>query len=730
MRNARPFPPGTQPRAASSRRERVAALANRGLMVAAASLLVFVILLASTRASFADRFYPGVRVGDVMVGGMSMPEAAALIDARSQMIDGSIASFSHDGKTWSATLSEIGVTADAERALREGWNVGREDSALGRVRSALGLVQDDRSVALPLAVDQSKVEAWFDRIDTDLGGTPSNAALSIEGTIVTVVPEREGVLVDRPVASAALLDDLVHLSPPNERLPVKQVEPAVRATDLEPARAQLAQAMAIPVQVRQGGGLWTLPPAEIGRFIVQRIDPAKTGADAFSLSLDETGLAAWLDVSLRPSIDRPARNAEVGWNGQRLISVEPSQNGVVLDSEQLARLVEASFFGNHGVVEAPVVIEQPAIDSNDLGKLGITTLLATGSSNYDGSGEDRAFNVQLGAKLLNGTLIPPKGEFSFNHSIGYIDGSTGFAEAQVIAGERIGTDFGGGICQVSTTVFRAAYRAGMPITEWWPHRFRIGFYEYDGWAPGLDASIMQPSADTSTWDDFRFYNPTDDWLLVESWADGVNVVVNLYGPETGFQVQAEGPFFGQKTEPLGDTEVVDPELEPGSITEVQVAAGGQEVAHYRRVFDGDGKLLWEEPFYTKFYPRGNIWKVSSDMKGLSPAEPDRKIPPMAEEERGKPLNMGAIAWEIQSGGESGAGPAPDVWTEPAAETWSEPAAQDWSDPAAETWTAPAAETWGEPEVWTEPAVEEWVAPSSEGWSDPGTGEWADPAAQG
>ncbi|MDQ3467681.1 MAG: VanW family protein, partial [Chloroflexota bacterium] len=303
-----------------------------------------------------------------------------------------------------------------------------------------------------------------------------------------------------------------------------------------------------------------------------------------------------------------------------------SVNGVELNPTELAQEIEASFFGNHGPVAAPATITRPRIDSANLDRLGIVTLLGTGTSNYAGSTDGRATNVAVGAERLNGTLVPPGGEYSFNNSIGVINEENGFVEAQVIDGERIGQDIGGGICQVSTTVFRAAYLAGMPIGEWWPHRYQIPFYEYDGWPPGLDASILQPTEDPSTWGDFKFSNPSDGWLLVESWTNGVQVVVNIYGPDLGYAVDTTGPTIGEKLQIEPDLEIVDPELDAGTINHTESPQEGLEVSHYRVVTDRNSNIVSEGNFYTKYYPRGNVWQVSPDMKGKSPADPDRELP--------------------------------------------------------------------------------------------------------
>ena len=149
--------------------------------------------------------------------------------------------------------------------------------------------------------------------------------------------------------------------------------------------------------------------------------------------------------------------------------------------------------------------------------------------------EPRAANIWVGTGYLNGTIVRPGEYFSFNDSIGDITAEAGYVEAPVVDGERIGKDVGGGICQVSTTVFRAAFLGGFPIGEWWPHLYRLPFYEYDGWTPGLDASILQ-SGPRSDWGDFTFKNSTNGYLLIEAWVQDQSDFVTIYGPDTGWTV--------------------------------------------------------------------------------------------------------------------------------------------------------------------------------------------------
>ena len=605
-------------------------LAFRAGVGLAAVLMVAVVGLLLLRTAHEGRMYPAIVIADLPVGGLTYGDASQQLAQRAASIEQQPVTFQYGDRTWESTLAEAGITVDTDSALARAYDIGREETAWQRLRATASLIRNDTHVPLPLMIDHAQLGRWFDQIDADLAMTPRNAALEISNGEVIIVPEVDGTVVDRNLATSSIIESLRFLEPVSVQLPTTYEAPIIRAADLEPARASLANALSAPVQISFESGIWTIPARDLAQFVTQTVDPELRGAPAFKLGLERGKLAAWLSDRLAPEINREPRNAEVGWNGERVVSTTLSVDGVKLDAVALAEQVETSFFTNHAAVTAPVEITKPTIDSNNLAALGITRELAKGTSNYSGSIDGRANNIEVGARLLNGTLVPPHSEFSFNHSIGYITEEKGYVEAQVIDGETIGQDIGGGICQVSTTVFRAAYLAGMPITEWWPHRYRIAFYEYDGWPPGLDASILMPSEDPSTWGDFRFENPTDSWLLIESWADGVNVVVVIYGPDLGWQVETKGPQPGAKFQVLRDQELVDPELEPGTIKLTTLPSIGEEFGHYRVVRDRDGNLLWERNFYTKFYPTGNTWTVSPDMRGKSPADPNRPLPPLPE----------------------------------------------------------------------------------------------------
>lgn len=604
---------------ASATRRRIERLGSRIVLAIALLLLASTVSLYWFRSTYEDRIYPAVRIAGVPVGGMSFAEARAVVGARAEEIETTTATFTYKGRTWTPALKELGVHVDVESTLDAAFQIGRESNARQRLSTAWSLLRNDRSLPLQVRLDASELNAWLDRVDVDLGVTPKDAALVVENGTVRIDPEVNGLIVDRTQLTEQVVATLRTLTPPTATLPVITKQPRVHAADLEPAKAKLEQALSRPITLTYDDRSWTLEPADLGAFVVTTVTDNPGTAPSVDVSLDQKALAKWLSQRLRREIDREPVDAVVAWNGKRIFAVRDSQDGAKLKPQTLAEAVSNSFFGDHASVRVPVAVLKPRIDSSNLESLGITTRLAVGTSNFDGSNEGRAENIRVGAEKLNGTLVAPGETFSFNHAIGVISEENGFVEAPVIDGERIGRDVGGGICQVSTTVFRAALYAGMPIEEWWPHRYRLGFYELDGWTPGLDASILQPEGDPFGGGDFIFRNATDGWLLIEAYTDGPRVVVIIYGPDTGWNVKVSDPIYGQEYEPTDDLEIVDDKLDPGTIMQTEYAQKGLDVTYYRDVYDRDGNLLRHDEFTTHFYPRGNVWKVSPDMRGQSPA---------------------------------------------------------------------------------------------------------------
>ncbi len=513
-------------------------------LLAAVALLVSAIALFAFRAVYADKVYPAIAVGDVPVGGMTIDQAVAAVEDRAAELESGTITFTYKGQTWSPTLAELGATVHVDESVDTAYELGREDNAVTRLGVAGDLLRGDQVVPLRTSVDRNVLATWFDSVNADIDDRAIDASLVVDGAEISISPEQAGTVVDEAAAIDMILGVLDTLEPVDAELPTVVEEPRIHADELPGARDDLAAAVQLPVKVAFEGETWEIPPAHLTEFLTVETVSSANGPEV-ELAFDRDALAGWLRETFSERINRSPVDARIAWSAEKggLVSLDESVDGAALRANAFADAVAESFLGDRAVVEAPVVVTHPTIDSNNLGALGIDGLLGRGDSNFVGGAENRDNNIYVGVKLMNGELIAPGEEFSFNRAVGEITYDKGFVDGGVIENGIVGRAVGGGICQVSTTVFRAALVAGMPVTEWHPHSLRLLGYERDGWTAGYDASILQYGSDPVNWSDFRFKNDTDGYMLVQAWTDYPYLIVEIYGNDDGRDVMVGDAQF-------------------------------------------------------------------------------------------------------------------------------------------------------------------------------------------
>lgn len=237
-----------------------------------------------------------------------------------------------------------------------------------------------------------------------------------------------------------------------------------------------------------------------------------------------------------------------------------------------------------------------AVAEDKANSLGIKEEIGTGKSSFKGSIENRAFNINLAASKLNGMLIKPGETFSFNKTVGDISSLNGYKQAYVIQNGKTVLGDGGGVCQVSTTLFRAALQSGLPIVERNPHAYRVGYYEQDS-APGVDAAIYSPTVD------LRFKNDTAHHILIQTYVDlsTQEMHFTLYGTKDDRQVSIGKPIVLSESpapEPLYQD---DPNMPKGEVKQIDFAAPGANV-YFTRVVTKDGKEYLSDKFTSHYRP--------------------------------------------------------------------------------------------------------------------------------
>lgn len=247
-------------------------------------------------------------------------------------------------------------------------------------------------------------------------------------------------------------------------------------------------------------------------------------------------------------------------------------------------------------IPIPIKVLKPERTTEEVNNLGIKELIGSGSSSYSGSIANRAYNIALAATRLNGILIKPDEIFSFNKSLGDVSLYTGYKQAYVIQNGRTVLGDGGGVCQVSTTFFRAALNSGLPIVERNAHAYRVGYYEQDS-GPGFDAAIYVPSTD------FKFKNDTGHYLLVQTIINTEvgGLTFELYGTKDNREVEISKPVVSSVTSSPEPLYIDDPTLPKGEIKQIDYAVSGANV-YFTRVVKKEGKIILSDKFNSNYRP--------------------------------------------------------------------------------------------------------------------------------
>jgi vancomycin resistance protein YoaR len=247
-------------------------------------------------------------------------------------------------------------------------------------------------------------------------------------------------------------------------------------------------------------------------------------------------------------------------------------------------------------IPIPVKVLKPRITTEQVNNMGIKELVAAGSSIYTGSIPNRVYNVALAASRLDGILIKPGETFSFDKAIGDISTFTGYKQAYVIQNGRTVLGDGGGVCQVSTTLFRAVLNAGLPVVERNPHAYRVHYYEQD-MGPGYDAAVYVPTVD------FKFKNDTGHYLLIKTIVntDAESLTFELYGTKDNREVTLSKPVITSVLPAPEPLYVDDPTLAKGQEKQVDFAASGATV-YFTRVVKKDGRVIFNDKFPSYYRP--------------------------------------------------------------------------------------------------------------------------------
>ncbi len=574
----------------------------RRLTLASFSLVVLLAVVAAiVYAGSPGTIAQGIEIQGIDVGGLSTAAATSALDRRSRATLGKPVRFEAGGRAFVLKAADLGLRPDWAAAIAAARHEGDGFGPLrGFRRMKIRFLGD--SVSTKATYDESALKAMLARIARRVDRPHREAAVVLHGLRPAIVSAQAGSLLDREVAGRAIVAALASLDRGRPiTLPLTVDEPDVTGAMLAPALAKARAAVSAPVVLTLGPTRYKLPRWRIAGLLelpaggTRAVRIGGKGADEYFGRLQKV-------------VDMPARDADflVVSSG---ITIKPSRDARVLDVRKTAAglLTAATRRGNR-VTPIAVATKPAQRTTEDAKAMGITGIVSSYTTVYGGV-PNRIHNVEVVSHLVDNALIAPGKEFSFNATTGERNAAKGLLEAPVIINGELQDGLGGGTCQVSTTVFNAAYEAGLPITARTNHALYISHYPQ-----GRDATVNYPDVD------LKFVNDTGHWLLLRTFVSSSSLTVNLYGTPQHRRVESE-------TAPLQTTGAVptvvtkDPDLLVGTKVVDEAGSPPLSTSVTRRVYDADGKLLYENTWYSSYVGEKEKVRIGTKPKPKPKPEP-------------------------------------------------------------------------------------------------------------
>jgi vancomycin resistance protein YoaR len=593
------------------------------LLAVAGGLVLFFFMAVAALIIFdlshAGKVYPGVSMAGIDLAGLTPAEATDTLARKLLYPQTGKIVFEDGERIWVATPAELGLSLDFQDNAQNAYRLGRSGDVFTRFYSQVKAWSKGIDVAPSLVYNEQTALDYLNSIASQVNRPTLEASLKLEGVDVVAVPGQVGRTLDIQVSLKKLNTQIQMLSDGVIPLVIQETSPEIMdaSQQAEAARQILSQPLTLVIPDSKDGdpGPWKIPPSQLAEMLT--IHRLGKGQEAkIQVGLSDEALYTYL-TALAGDIDRDPANARFMFNDdtRKLEVIQSAVIGRNLDVYNTIKNVSQSLAEGKHTVPMTLALIQPEVGDDATGdQLGITENIVTYTSYFRGSSTERLQNIQMAAANFHGLLVPPGETFSMASVMGNVSLDTGYAEAWIIFGGRTIKGVGGGVCQVSTTLFRAAFMAGLPIVERHPHAYRVGYYEqtatgYDDDLAGLDATVFVPLVD------FKFVNDSPYWLLMETYfyPNSRSLTWKFYSTSDGRTVDWDTSGPQNVVDPPDPVYEENPDLAKGEIDQVDWAAEGADVTVSRIVYR-DGQVILSDSFVTHYMPWADVYQYGPGTK--------------------------------------------------------------------------------------------------------------------
>lgn len=542
---------------------------------------------ATYELSFWNKIYPGVSVAGINLGNLTVNQAQTRLAPRLTPSPPIMATWGT--RSFRIEPDSIGLKYDPWQGGLAAYQLGRSGDVIDDLKLKVRAWRKGVEVEPTFVLDENRLIAAIASVSAQIDIPARQPQASLVKGRVMVSPSQDGRRVDDRLLFMRIKQAVAGVDQRPVEIPVVQLRPGLNPAQIETLKKRAQQLVGSKIVLTVQDREWEITADQLLTWL----DPAT------SSGWKRPEIEAWVG-QLADSVDRPAQNAHFRFvRPGKVEEFKPAQTGLVVQQTQLVSGLLATL-NRLPVGEArlpvPVVELEPEVTTSQVNNLGISELLSRGESRFAGSIPNRVFNITKATGLMNGILVGPGETFSFNKYVGDISEAGGYKQAYIIKEGRTILGDGGGVCQVSTTLFRAVLAAGLPVVERWAHAYRVHFYELDR-QPGFDATIFTPNID------LRFKNDTPAYLLIQASADEKShrLVFELYGTSDGRKATLSPARVWDLVAPPPDSYQDDPTLAAGKIKQVDWKAWGAKAAFDWKVTRG-GEVLQDRTFYSNFRP--------------------------------------------------------------------------------------------------------------------------------
>ncbi len=597
-------------------------------------VIIFVVLMVAVvigfNISFAGKIYPGVSVAGIDLSGLEPAQASALLEREIRFPHYGNLLFKDGEKIWLATPAEVGFYLDPQSTAATAFQYGRTGDPTSRMIDQFESWYQGKALPARYVFDESNAQLFLQNIAVQTDADMVEASLSVEGVDVVVRPGKTGRYLNVPATLEILKTKLQDVQDTEIQLVIDEDAPVILNTDEQAqiARQILSEPLKLTVPNKQKGdpGPWTFEPDALAQMItIERFKDSN--GEHYQVGLETAGLSSFLE-GISPQLELSRKNARFIFNDdtRQLEVIEPAVVGRSLNVAGSVENINQKLLAGDHKIALDLEYAQPEVgDDATAEQLGITELVSSHTSYFYGSSAERIQNITTAAGQYHGLLVAPGATFSMGESLGDVTLDNGYAEALIIFGNRTIQGVGGGVCQVSTTLFRTVFFGGYPIIERYPHAYRVGYYElkadggYDVSLAGLDATVFTPLVD------FKFANDTPNWLLMETYVNqsARTLTWKFYSTSDGRTVEWSTTGLENKVDPPDPLYEENPDLAKGQVVQVDWAVEGADVTITRTVNRG-GQTIYEDTFTTHYLPWRAVHQYGPGTKGMPPKEEKKK----------------------------------------------------------------------------------------------------------